>query len=77
MNAIIAGKPCKKCGKKYYLSLGHPKWFDDVMKRHLPKSDEFLKFEKMAASGMCPKCYMEGHKESLPMMDVLVACIKK
>lgn len=77
MSAIIAGNSCKKCGKKYYLSLGHPKWYDDVMKRRLPKSDEFIKFEKMALSGMCPGCYMKENEESMPMKDVLVACFKK
>jgi hypothetical protein len=77
MSAIIAGNSCKKCKKPYYLSLGHPKWYDDSMKRRLPKSDEFLKFEKMALSGMCPRCYMEENKECLPMKDVLVACFKR
>lgn len=66
MSAIIAGNSCKICGKKYRLSLGHPKWYDDVVKKRLPKSDEFLVFEKMCRSGMCFNCFMKENRESLP-----------
>jgi len=66
VSAIIAGKSCKKCKKDYYLSLGHPKWYDDVVKRCLPKSDNFLQFERLARSGMCLGCFIKENEESLP-----------
>ena len=66
MSAIIAGNSCKKCGKGHYLSLGHPKWYDDVIKRCLPKSDNFLQFEKLARSGTCLGCFIEENEGSLP-----------
>lgn len=56
MSAIIAGKECKKCKKEYYVSFGHPKWFDDVMKRRLPENKEFKKFKKCQQSGLCLVC---------------------
>lgn len=66
MSAIIAGNSCKKCEKKYWLSLGHPKWYDDVMKRRLPKSDNFLVFEKIVRSGMCFRCFVKENKKTIP-----------
>lgn len=58
MSAIIAGNACKKCGKKYWISFGHPKWYDDVIKRRAPKNETFLQFEKMARSDLCFKCFI-------------------
>lgn len=58
MSAIIAGKACKKCGKEYYLSLGHPRWYDDVVKRGKPKSDHYREWEEMKKSGKCPNCFI-------------------
>ena len=58
MSATIAGESCKKCGDEYYVSLGHPKWFDDVIKRDLPFNDTWKAFCRFAASGECPDCYL-------------------
>jgi hypothetical protein len=58
MSAIIAGKSCKKCGKEYYVSFGHPKWYDDVMKRNNPPGEIFQAFRVFQKSGECPNCYL-------------------
>ena len=70
MSAIILGNSCRKCKREYYLSLGHPKWYDDVVKRRMPKSDDYLQFERVAVSGMCLSCYVEKHVKSLSMEGV-------
>jgi hypothetical protein len=59
MSAIIAGKKCKGCGEEYYTSMGHPKWYDDVIKRGLPENETFKEFRKMQKSGYCVSCYSE------------------
>jgi len=59
MSAIIAGKSCRGCGREYWVSLGHPEWYDDVVKRGLEKSENFKRYERMAKSGMCPRCYLK------------------
>jgi hypothetical protein len=54
MNAVISGK-CKKCKRTYYMSFGHPKWFDD----HVNKAKRSLihdSFEKLRKAGVCPDC---------------------
>lgn len=58
MSAIITGEACKECGRKYWVSLGHPKWYDDVMKRREPKGEDFLFYENMVLSGKCPNCFL-------------------
>lgn len=64
MSAVIAGTKCRGCGNSYYVSLGHPKWFDDVVKHNKPKSELFKQFEELQASGFCPPCYAgEGLNE--------------
>lgn len=63
MSAIIAGDKCRECGEKYWVSLGHPKWHDDVVKRGLPMSKEYRRFKEMASSGMCPGCYIKTEEE--------------
>ncbi len=70
MSAIIAGKSCRKCKREYYLSLGHPKWYDDVIKRRMPTAADYLQFERVAVSGMCPRCSVEKHVKSLSMDGV-------
>jgi len=60
MSAIIAGKACKECGQEYYISFGHPKWYDDVVKRNLPPSDDYKAFRKFQTSGKCPNCYLKN-----------------
>ena len=57
MSAIIAGRKCKQCCEEYYMSFGHPEWYDDVMKRGKPKSSTFLRFEDMQKSGLCVQCF--------------------
>jgi len=57
MSAIIAGESCKECKQEFYISFGHPEWYDDVVKRHLPESDQFKLFRDMSWSGLCPNCY--------------------
>lgn len=54
MSAILSGK-CKKCFGKYYISLGHPKWFDDRMK-HNKDNAIYDRFEKLRSTGLCPEC---------------------
>ena len=61
MSAIIAGKSCKRCGEKFYVSLGHPKWYDDVVKRGKPPCSKFERFESMRKSGMCYNCFQIVH----------------
>ncbi len=69
MSAIITGSSCKKCKRKYYLSLGHPKWYDDVIKRGMSKSDNFLAYEKLCKSGMCPSCFVNKGSVAIPSFD--------
>jgi hypothetical protein len=57
MSAIIAGKECKGCKQDYYMSFGHPKWYDDVVKRGMPESEKFKEFRKLQQSGYCLLCY--------------------
>lgn len=63
MSAIISGWHCKSCDKKFSISFGHPKWWDDVVKRGLPKSEKFLIFEKIAKSGKCITCWIKEDTE--------------
>lgn len=65
MSAIIAGKSCKACKKLYWLTFGHPKWYDNVVKRGMPESNAFRRFREIAKSGMCLSCYhvKEGGEE--------------
>lgn len=58
MSAIIAGEHCKVCGKPYWYSFGHPKWYDDVVKRKMLKSNAFKRFESIRRSGMCVRCFL-------------------
>ena len=58
MSAIVAGKACKKCGEKFWVSFGHPKWFNEGVKgKSSPEWEEFI---ELAKSGMCPDCYADG-----------------
>lgn len=63
MSAIVAGEHCKACGKEYYLSVGNPKWYTDVVDKGLPKSEGYVAFEMLRASGMCIGCYAETIEE--------------
>lgn len=54
MSAIIAGE-CKQCQGKYYISLGHPKWFNDRIKSS-KQSPIFDSFDKLRKVGLCPEC---------------------
>lgn len=65
MSAIVAGESCKVCKKSYWVSFGHPKWYDDVMKRRMPESESFKRYREMARSGMCPGCYYIKEKGEL------------
>lgn len=56
MSAIIAGESCKKCGNKYFVSLGHPPWFDDVVKKRKPPCEIYKRYLRIAQSGKCPTC---------------------
>ena len=58
MSAILAGKSCKKCNSEWYVSFGHPKWYDDVVKRRLPASITYSTFRDCQSSGLCPKCWL-------------------
>jgi len=74
MSAIVAGKSCKKCKKEYWVSLGHPKWYDDVMVRRLPESENFSEYKKLTKSGMCLACFLRDTKrvEFLQGVEILV-----
>lgn len=53
MSAIIAGKSCNNCSNDYYLSMGHPLWFDR-------KIGALYKGYLIArSSGLCPACFIE------------------
>ena len=62
MSAIISGWQCKDCKEKYWISLGHPKWFDDVIKKGEPKNATFELFEDIQKSGRCLTCYLRREK---------------
>ena len=57
MSAIIAGVSCAKCENKYYISLGHPAWFDTWMKRK-KITPQLKRFWKISESELCPACLM-------------------
>lgn len=65
MSAVIAGKSCKVCHNEYFISLGHPKWFDDVTKRKLPPSKTYIAFREAQSSGLCPPCWLSRIIENL------------
>ena len=69
MSAIIAGKSCKICNKEYYISFGHPKWFDDVLKRGKEPCKEFKKFCNIQESGMCLYCYTKEKEKTNESID--------
>jgi len=54
MSAIIAGK-CSQCQKDYYISMGHPKWFDDKVQRALD-NPIYDSFETLRKRKLCPDC---------------------
>ena len=54
MSAIIAGK-CKQCQGSYYISLGHPPWFDDRVK-HNKDNAIYDSFDRLRKTGLCPTC---------------------
>jgi len=65
VSVIISGKCCKCCGKEYYHSLGHPTWYDDVVKHGKPKNAAFRNYEQIVRSRTCLSCIikMECKKE--------------
>ena len=66
MSAIIAGQSCKRCNSNYWLSMGHHKWYDDVVKRNKKPTEIYKTFREAQASGLCPNCWLseviEKHK---------------
>jgi len=56
MSAIIAGN-CKQCKRDFYVSLGHPRWFDEAIWKGKTDSPEYQEFLKVRASGLCTNCY--------------------
>lgn len=63
MSAIISGTSCKGCGKKYWYSLGHPKWYDDVVKRDLEASKQFIRYVENGEVGNVPEMPQRIEKE--------------
>ena len=63
MSAIIAGEACKECGERYWYTLGHPKWFNDVVKRNMEPGEDFKAFIQWRNSGKCRKCYFPEDEE--------------
>ena len=60
MSAVLAGKNCKGCARQPWLvSLGHPKWYDDVVKRKKKPGVLYTLFREYQTSGLCPVCYLE------------------
>jgi len=56
MSATLAGK-CKQCSQKYYVSFGHPKWFDKKLDKKTNKPNPiFSSFESLRKTGLCPAC---------------------
>ena len=56
MSAILAGKECKICKGKWYVSLGHPEWYDRVVKKNRTPCNTYKRFVRIAKSGICPSC---------------------
>ena len=56
MSAIIAGKSCKICKQKYFVSLGHSDWFDNVVKRQRPPCEIYKRFDRIRRCGICLSC---------------------
>jgi hypothetical protein len=54
MSAIISGK-CKQCNGSFYISLGHPKWFEDRMK-FAKENPIYDSFDKLRRKQLCPEC---------------------
>ena len=58
MSAIISGHSCKSCKKKFWLSLGHPKWYKEYLRTGY-KDKSYKMFEQIARSGKCLNCWIE------------------
>lgn len=56
MSAIIAGKKCKICKQKYFVSLGHTDWFDNVVKKRRKPCPIYKRFARIVKSRICPQC---------------------
>jgi hypothetical protein len=56
MSAIIAGEKCKLCSKRYFVSMGHPDWFDNVIKRRKEPCSIYRRYVRIAKSGICTFC---------------------
>lgn len=54
MSVIFAGKKCKQCGEKYYVTFGHPKWYKDWLKKK--KSPQSRRWEALVRTRKCPAC---------------------
>jgi hypothetical protein len=63
MSAILAGT-CKKCKEEFWISYGHPKWFDDYVKKNI-ESKEMTAFLKMRKSRLCINCMGKNKNDSL------------
>jgi hypothetical protein len=71
MSAIISGRSCKNCNKKnWYISLGHPKWWHDIVIKGKKKNLTYATYEHILRSGLCPKCYISSIKENSDEFDV-------
>lgn len=65
MSAIIAGDNCRGCGKDYYISLGHPKWYNDVVKHKRPENKIFKLYKRICRSGLCLNCFSQLGEEEI------------
>ena len=61
MSATLAGI-CKKCNKDYYISFGHPKWFNDGAYKGID-SPEFRAYKNLRKVKICTKCDQNIWKE--------------
>ena len=76
MSVIFAGKKCHKCKQSYYISFGHTKWYDDVVKRRKPINYQYRNYERIRRKGLCPFCYT-GTLTLEPMVKKMFAAFDK
>jgi hypothetical protein len=74
MSAIVAGKSCKLCKNKYYVSIGHPDWFDNVVKRRRKPCPIYKRYVRIAKSRLCPTCLtgrIDFHEQAVAIIKLI------
>jgi len=71
MSAIFAGDKCKICNESYYASLGHPEWFDNVVRGRKPPCEAYKRYHKLLRSGKCPYCITGWQEPGYTVVSLL------